>query len=834
MTLASADSSGMPGESSQGRAVAGRERAARTALLAVQLLAVVIVVRAFELETPAFLSMIALATAGFTVNAVLPLRLRLPAFALVSVGGLLLTLGLDAGSIVLAVGAALIVLMHLPLRLGIRIALVAVAWGGLSALRSFAPSLDLPAAVWPALGTMFMFRIILYLHALRYDQVPFSGWHSIAYFFMLSSANFPVFPLVDYSTFVRGLGAGDEFETYDRGVRWIIRGLFHLLAYRLVLHGLTVGELWANDLGDVIQHVVSAFLLYLRVSGSFHLIVGLLHLFGFRLPETHHLYLLASSFGDFWRRINIYWKDATVKLVYYPAYFRLRSHGHRLAIVLATVAAFVSTWLLHSYQYFWLRGTPLITTTDVLFWTVFGLLVVATTLWETRRRPARRARVTKWSAGRALRTVSTVGAVLFLWSFWTSESIGTWVYLWSMTRFSSANDWLLLGGLITAAGVVAGFRWGRPAVVADERDTVSLARSMAVTFRRLALLGGLSLMTLPAVQRRLPLPLRTTTEFLQGIGIAKQDEFRRVRGYYSELESRSAEVEQSRWRAAVPEPTVDTEGLYEDRSDILMTGVRPRLRRSFLGKTFSTNRFGMRDRDYADAKPPNTIRIALIGPSYVMGWGVSDNETLDLQLETILDSITHRSGRHVEVLNIAMPAWSIVQEAYAIDALASRFQPDLVLLSVHPFELMFAAERVRDALMRGIEIPDAKLRALLDVAGVAPGMSSDEVRRRMRSVEERWHQRVFEWATEMAAAKGIRVAALAVALPGPPYENTFRPVIRAAVAASVPVLRCVNLYRGVALDESALSREDTHPNSWSHRRMAECAATRLQELKLLP
>ena len=82
-----------------------------------------------------------------------------------------------------------------------------------------------------------------------------------------------------------------------------------------------------QDPGDLVQYVVSNFLLYLRVSGTFHLIVGMLYLFGFRLPETHHRYFLASSFTDFWRRINIYWKDFMLKIFYYPAVFRLRRLG---------------------------------------------------------------------------------------------------------------------------------------------------------------------------------------------------------------------------------------------------------------------------------------------------------------------------------------------------------------------------------------------------------------------------------------------------------------------------------------------------------------------------
>ena len=110
-------------------------------------------------------------------------------------------------------------------------------------------------------------------------------------------------------------------------MQWIARGLLHLLLYRFVYMHLTIPDADIRDAGDLARSMFATFLLYLRVSGQFHLAVGILHLYGFHLPETHKLYYLASSFTDFWRRINIYWKDFMVKLVYYPSYFRLRRYG---------------------------------------------------------------------------------------------------------------------------------------------------------------------------------------------------------------------------------------------------------------------------------------------------------------------------------------------------------------------------------------------------------------------------------------------------------------------------------------------------------------------------
>ena len=95
----------------------------------------------------------------------------------------------------------------------------------------------------------------------------------------------------------------------------------------------------------VIAKVIFCYLLYLRVSGQFHIIAGMLCLFGYDMPETNHRYLLAHSINDMWRRMNIYWKDFMVKIVYFPAYFKLRRGGALRAELLSTVLVVVTTYV---------------------------------------------------------------------------------------------------------------------------------------------------------------------------------------------------------------------------------------------------------------------------------------------------------------------------------------------------------------------------------------------------------------------------------------------------------------------------------------------------------
>jgi D-alanyl-lipoteichoic acid acyltransferase DltB (MBOAT superfamily) len=128
---------------------------------------------------------------------------------------------------------------------------------------------------------------------------------------------------------------------------------------------------------SIVGRIILGFLLYLQVSGQFHIIVGMLKLFGYDLPETNRKYLLSHSISDLWRRINIYWKDFMVKICYLPTYFKLRRKGELRAQLVATTLVFLVTWVLHAYQFFWLQGKFRMTVNDTLFWAVLGALVVA-------------------------------------------------------------------------------------------------------------------------------------------------------------------------------------------------------------------------------------------------------------------------------------------------------------------------------------------------------------------------------------------------------------------------------------------------------------------------
>ncbi len=300
---------------------------------------------------------------------------------------------------------------------------------------------------------------------------------------------FALFPVVDYRTFLRTYYDDEDYRIYQSGVQWMLRGVVQLMLYRLVYYHLLLAPAEVDGLAELAQFLLSNFGLYLHVSGTFHLAIGMLQLFGFNLPETNYLYVLSSSVNDFWRRINIYWKDFMLKVFYYPSFFRLRKRGATRALVISTVFVVLVTWFLHSYQWFWLRGSFPIHWQDLVFWGTLGVLMIFNSLYESRSSKARGRRARTWtlrgSVTQGLAIAGTFTFILLLWSLWTVESWDQWVSLFDFLRKDAGADVAATPGnlgLLTASfflfAVVAGDVRRGKAAGAGERGRAFLPEAL--------------------------------------------------------------------------------------------------------------------------------------------------------------------------------------------------------------------------------------------------------------------------------------------------------------------------------------------------------------------
>jgi D-alanyl-lipoteichoic acid acyltransferase DltB (MBOAT superfamily) len=392
-----------------------------------------LLIEVYKLEGRALRLVALTALVALPIHYLLPFRWKQPFFIGISMLALALVFGTPVAIATIGITLGLVMLASLPIPWAARVALVAGSAVGLGLGRAGLVSLPIPSLAWPILGSICMFRLVIYLHERRFAKQPETPGDVLSYFFLLPNFAFPLFPVVDYRTLRRGYFAENIHDTQRTGLRLLLRGIVHLLMWRLINHRLYIPSEEVYNFATLATFLVTNYLLYLRVSGLFHIACGLLHLFGYRLPETHHRYLLATGFTDYWRRINIYWKDFMVKLVFHPVAFRLKRWPQPLSLSIATVCVFLVTWFAHGFQSFWLRGQWGFNLPDALFWGVLGILVIINLLNDARpgrRRSRAEPKFRSWATvTRVLKITGTFTTIVVLWALWSSPSVESWLDL---------------------------------------------------------------------------------------------------------------------------------------------------------------------------------------------------------------------------------------------------------------------------------------------------------------------------------------------------------------------------------------------------------------------
>ena len=705
----------------------GLQDVGRLAIAGIQLALVLFIIRQYQLESRTFFNVMVLSFAGFVVHALLPLRYRPVFFVGLSFAAIFVAFGLRDGAALILLGLVLIGITHLPIRLSARILLLLVTAVVFGLWRLEILPGPWSVTIWPILGAMFMFRLALYLYALKHDERPFELTATLSYFFMLPNVCFPLFPVIDYSTFRRTYYDRDAHEIYQTGIKWIVRGLIHLIVYRLVYLHLAGDPMELHSLGEVVQFLLATFLLYLRISGQFHLITGVLHLFGFHLPETHHLYFLASSFTDFWRRINIYWKDFMMKLVYYPSFFALKRLGSSVALVGATAIVFLGTWLLHSYQWFWLRGEFPLAPQDGLFWGILGALVVMGALKEMKHsRPRKLARAATWSLSLAVRTVGTFTAICVLWSLWSADSLSTWLLMWSAAGSTSARELLLLGALLLLGMAIAGKDWSS----LQKRSVMSSSALYGLAAPPMLMLIGVLVVGWKDLYAPVAPHIASVVASAQRSTLNARDAALQHKGYYENLDA-SSRLSTQLWEVVKQEPahwvSLSATGTFRLRSDFIGSELRPNTSIIFEDQPFTTNSWGMRDRERALVKPAGVYRIAVLGPSHVMGSGVSDEHTFSRLLEDVLNKSGDGSLRY-EVLNFGLENQALTQQLAILEERVFKFNPDAIFFvdTGRPEQIGTSLTHLLLTVANRQAIPYRRLQEVIRETGV-DGLGADGV-----------------------------------------------------------------------------------------------------------
>ncbi|WP_165226841.1 SGNH/GDSL hydrolase family protein [Aquisphaera insulae] len=371
-------------------------------------------------------------------------------------------------------------------------------------------------------------------------------------------------------------------------------------------------------------------------------------------------------------------------------------------------------------------------------------------------------------------------------------------------------------------------------------------RPVSIWTIRLTFLQGLALLALALI----PLP-PAWTRLRAAVDSAKSPELNRAErevhaaGYYEGLIGGGDAPEGARGELALllmgkPSGWVrfsDANVSRVLRGDFLQFELLPDIRRILFGQPFATNSHGMHSPEVALEKPPGTFRIAVLGASMDMGWGVTFQETYSHRLERWLNNHNRlhnlAPGRQFEVLNFAVAAYSPLQRLESLRRKAMAFKPDLVIYSATMLDLRLMEIHLCDALRTRSDLTYDFVRQTLDEAGVTPDELAVEGDRLIykdaikAKVQPRYWD-LYDRTLERLAAecRGAGVPLLVVIVPrvGKADAPSARaePVARLKALAAHHALPAYDLtasfdrYDPASLEIAAW---DDHPNALGHRRL---------------
>jgi len=253
--------------------------------------------------------------------------------------------------------------------------------------------------------------------------------------------------------------------------------------------------------------------------------------------------------------------------------------------------------------------------------------------------------------------------------------------------------------------------------------------------------------------------------------------------------------------------------------DIRLKDLVPSTQHVVNGKRIEINSHGMRDREYPLAKPPGHYRIAMLGSSLVMGWGVNQGETFEALLEERLAG----DGRPVEILNFAINGYTPLSQVSMMRNRVLDFEPDAIYLVGHYEDPFFVMNRFAKAIRKGVR-PDPFLADVARKARVDARTPPQWAAHRLDPYWPEMIERALAQIGEMGRGAGAEL--VWIYLPGV-LEQDHRAAERKellmgfARQAGFTIVDLTGLYGARDRAELAVAPWDAHPNALAHRLIAE-------------
>jgi hypothetical protein len=270
--------------------------------------------------------------------------------------------------------------------------------------------------------------------------------------------------------------------------------------------------------------------------------------------------------------------------------------------------------------------------------------------------------------------------------------------------------------------------------------------------------------------------------------------------------------------------------------DFLQFELKHYVNKTLFGHPFTTNSQGMRDREYSVEKPAGIYRIAVLGSSIDMGWGIGTEECYVSLLEGWLNAHSAKRGlaRRFEVLNFAVAAYSPLQRLEAYRRKVREFQPDMVIYSATMLDTRLMEIHLCDLFRGHAALTYDFLKAEVEAAGLTPGdlltdtedrlINKETVKRKLRPHYWRIYDATLAALAADCRSDGVGLACVIIPRVGKADAPAPRaePVARLqGIAAhhAIPLFDLSGTFDGQDPALFEIAAWDDHPNALAHRRL---------------
>jgi hypothetical protein len=665
-----------------------------------------------------------------------------------------------------------------------------------------------------------MLRYIYFLYELNYFKTSPVFIDRLCYLFLVPNACFPLFPALNPNEYLKTFYDKPSEVTLQRGLHWITVGVFHLLIYRLIYLYFTPSPYDINGFGMWVWFILSSYSLIFRLSGLFYLAMGFLQIFGFNLPNIFNHVYFASGFPDLWRRVNLYWRAFMIRVFYYPIVFKFKKQNQEVVVGLCTLLMFGFTWLLHSWQWYWIKGSYYFYPTDMIFWFTLGIFVSVNAVRSLNKLNENTSAIKQENHFlKAAKIVLMFFSMSLLWSLWTASSVTEFFYISRFALSGTAKEYIIFIGvtvlIIVLAGVIRTMYYKRnwfSFIFAETKPFYGIALCVIV-FSSLQLLKKNE---------------KETANGFINMTINSRDKTLLERGYYEQiLNNDDKTIELLNVGSKFKKWNLDRDA-YQRTNNELIKEFIPNYKTTFKGDSISVNSFGLRDKEYKLEKDSETTRIAFVGGSYVMGSGLSNEGNFAALLEEKLNA----EHKKVEIWNYGVGGYFLIQEVFVTKNKIPACKPDYAFIFIHSTYRARCLDNFANLLIKNIPITDPYLNELADKVGYKKGMCHLEIYNRLKPhIDE-----IITWGFRSMHESCMKRNSIPVMVYLPANASVKEDPDRIFCLAEATkegfyTIDLSGVYDGQDPEKIQLSSWDSHPNEKGHRLISDLLLQKMKKEK---